>query len=47
MAVAAVNDDRDEWGYIGLTIDEKNCIGDALMDFEAPAGQWLWCQLYK
>lgn len=46
-SVLAANDDEDEWGWVQLSGDEKDCIGIALEDFGAEFGEWYWCQLYR
>ena len=44
LVVVAANDDGGKWGFIILTKEEKELIGDQLLEMEAPVDTWFWCQ---
>jgi hypothetical protein len=48
LAAKPPSPDVDGWSWIGLSVDEKDAIGEALMGCSfAIRGEWLWCLLYK
>lgn len=50
IAAEHSNDEGTEWGWITLTPEEKELIGDKIRSEypeEDSVGRWLWCSLYK
>lgn len=47
LAVFAANDDNGGWGWVNLNQEEKDCIGQGLLDSDAEIGKWYWCVLWE
>lgn len=45
-AVAAASDAGGEWSFCNLNQQEKDCIGDALVEYRAEVDKWYWCNLF-
>lgn len=47
LVVVAANDDGGSWGWVNLDKNEKEVVGDALLNFGAGLDAWYWCDLAK
>ena len=47
-AIIAANDENGNeiYSYVHLESDEKQFIGDALVNACAPMNEWFWCELF-
>lgn len=46
-AVHAAHDDTGAWGWVSLSSEEKEMIGQKLLDHCSEVGRWYWCILYR
>lgn len=46
LAVIGAREMDGEVSFITLSADEKHCIGDALVKYNAGVGVWKYCNLY-
>ena len=44
FVLIAANDDGGAWGWVNLNQEEKELIGQQLLDDHRP-GHWYWCKL--
>ena len=49
LSVVACNDDNDcgGWGWCNLDSDEKEAIGQKLLDIDADLNVWYFCLMFK
>ena len=47
LAVAAAYIDDGKLKWTTLNEDEKNCVGDAMIDSNCDFGTWYWCDLFE
>ena len=47
LAVIAAYDNGGKLKWTALNVDEKNCIGDAMLESYCNVGEWYWCNLFE
>jgi len=44
LCVIAAYEGADGWGFIALSNEEKQSIGDLLVSMKAELSRWYWCE---